>query len=350
MGRDGRDLDDTGRQDPRREPAELSRGGSSPAPEPSRHTPGDKAGKPSRTTGGSQKLSREAGASSEDQRVPHTPSRSSGAQNRLHARVSDDVREATDSLWEPGGKREVYELRNVRYRLNDAQADALRAVGAFRTVPADALIQNVYGGDSEAFEGDLRQLRRQELVTVSTREGRANERFVSLTPAAKDLTDARLKANPEQRLYAGALKHRELDHDAALYAMYHKGLERIAQEGGRPTRVILDYELKERINKDLVAAKALPAAEQAPKLREIAKENDLKVIEDHIPLPDVRIEYETRDGDKAHLDLEYVTPNYHAETIAEKARAGFTLYGDGGAAGRRVRDEYPSLAAQILSL
>jgi hypothetical protein len=45
-----------------------------------------------------------------------------------------------------------------------------------------------------------------------------------------------------------------------------------------------------------------------------------------------------------------VTPNYHAETIAAKAQAGFTLYGDGGAAGRRVRDEYPSLAAEILSL
>ena len=200
------------------------------------------------------------------------------------------------------------------------------------------------------FERDLRQLSRQELVTVSSREGRGKERFVSLTPAAKDLIDARLKTNPEQRMYAGALKYRELDHDTALYAMYHKGLEQIALEGGRPTRVVLDYELKERINKDLVAAKARPSSEQLPKLREIAKENHLKVIDDHIPLPDVRIEYETRDGDQAQLDLEYVTPNYHAETIVEKAQAGFTLYGDGGSAGRRVRDEYPSLAAEILSL
>jgi hypothetical protein len=223
-------------------------------------------------------------------------------------------------------------------------------VGAFRTVPADALIQNVYSGDRDAFERDLRQLARQGLVSVSTREGRAGERYLSLTREAKRLTDARLRTNPAQRIYAGMLKHRELDHDAALYAMYQKGLERITEEEARPTRIVLDYELKETINKSLQEAKALPPAEQLQRLEQIASENGLKVVGDHIPLPDVRIEYETRDGDIAHLDLEYVTPNYHAETIAEKAQAGFTLYGDGGASGRRVRDEYPSLAAEIISL
>jgi len=334
MGRDGRDIDETrGREDTLHDPSERTRSDTSSTPKASRHIPGDKP-------------SQKATSSPEDYRVLPSTSRPE-AHERPSERPPGDAREP---LRDPHSKREVYELRDIQFRLNDAQADALRAVGAFRTVPADALIQNVYGGNRETFERDLRQLSRQELVTVSTREGRGKERFVSLTPAAKNLTDARLKTNPEQRMYAGALKHRELDHDAALYAMYHKGLEQIAEEGGRPTRVVLDYELKERINKDLVAAKALPAVEQLPKLREIAKENALKVIDDHIPLPDVRIEYETRDGDRAHLDLEYVTPNYHAETIAEKAQAGFTLYGDGGAAGRRVRDEYPSLAAQILSL
>ena len=348
MGRGGRDTDDTSsREDIRNDTSEVSRGDSSSTPEPSRQTPGDK---PSDTAEDLRKASRTPGDSSEHGRDADSTPRPSEAPQRLYGRPSPDARDALESLRDHKSKREVYELRDIKYRLNDAQVDALRAVGAFRTVPADALIKNAYSGDRDAFERDLRQLSRQELVTVSTREGHAEDRFVSLTPQGKNLTDARLKTNPEQRMYAGTVKHRELDHDAALYEMYHKGLEQIAERGGRPTRVILDYELKESINKDLQEAKARPMVEQLPKLREIAKENDLKVIQDHIPLPDVRIEYETRDSDKAHLDLEYVTPNYHAETIAAKAQAGFTLYGDGGAAGRRVRDEYPSLAAEILSL
>ena len=67
--------------------------------------------------------------------------------------------------------------------------------------------------------------------------------------------------------------------------------------------------------------------------------------------------YETREGEHAHLDLEYVTGNYRSEAIAAKARAGFSLYApagfdrsSGGSAGRRVRNEFPSLAAEIVSL
>ncbi len=238
----------------------------------------------------------------------------------------------------------------MTYRLNAAQVEAVRAIGSFRTVTADALMEHVYRGNKSAFERDLRQLCRQNLAIVSTREGRPGERFVSLTMDAKKLAEARLILNPDQRIYAGALKHRELDHDVAIYAMYHKGLETIASEGGSPTRVLLDYEFKESLNRDIQEAKALPRPDTLARLETIAEAHHLKVVDEHIPVPDLRIEYETRDGDMAHLDLEFVTPNYRADAIAEKARAGFTLYGDGGSGGRRVRDEYPSLAAEILSL
>jgi hypothetical protein len=121
--------------------------------------------------------------------------------------------------------------------------------------------------------------------------------------------------------------------------------------------VILDDELKKSLNRELESLIKLPKDQQAAHLHEIASEHDLKVIDGKIPIPDVRIEYETEGGVLANRDLEYVTGNYRAEAIAEKVRAGFSLYAprgfdrsSGGSAGRRVRSDDPSLAAEIISL
>ncbi len=279
----------------------------------------------------------------------------------------DDLR-AIESLRPPSGRhaddrpdsvpgREVYEHDGNKYRLNSPQTDILRAVGAFRTVRATDILDGVYRGDERAFERDLKQLQAQNLLTVSKFRGRPQVRFLSLTPEAKRLADARLKHVSNQRIYSGMAKLQELDHDAGLYRMYLKAIEGIEKNGGKPTRVVLDYELKKSINRDLDAAKKLPEDEELAALQKLADQHDLKVVDGKIPVPDVRVEYETRDGEHAHLDLEYVTGNYRAEAIAEKARAGFSLYApagfdrsSGGSAGRRVRDEYPSLAAEIIAL
>jgi hypothetical protein len=252
---------------------------------------------------------------------------------------------------------DIYEHHGTKYRLHPPQADVLRAVGAFRTVRATDALEGVYRGDERAFERDLRHLQGQNLVTVSKFRGRPNERFLSLTPEAKRLADARLKRVSNQRIYSGLAKLQELDHDAGLYKMYLKAIEGIEKDGGKPTRVVLDYELKKTLNRELDAAKKLPKDDELRELQRLADQHDLRVVDGKIPVPDVRIEYEKSDGEHAHLDLEYVTGNYRAGAIAEKARAGFTLYApagfdrsSGGAAGRRVRDEYPSLAAEIISL
>ena len=42
--------------------------------------------------------------------------------------------------------------------------------------------------------------------------------------------------------------------------------------------------------------------------------------------PDVRIEYDERDGRRAIEDLEVTTPHYRGAHAAAKGRAGFTCY------------------------
>jgi hypothetical protein len=68
-------------------------------------------------------------------------------------------------------------------------------------------------------------------------------------------------------------------------------------------------------------------------------------------LPDLRIEYETRDGERTKVDLELATEDYKRFQIAEKSRAGFRIYIDGSRSGRTgVVWEEHELTVEILSL
>jgi hypothetical protein len=82
------------------------------------------------------------------------------------------------------------------------------------------------------------------------------------------------------------------------------------------------------------------------KRREVAAENGLEVVKGKIPLPDLRIEYQTRNGELAKVDLELATDHYKASQIAEKARAGFIVYSEGGGTKPEDRD----FMSEILSL
>ena len=68
-------------------------------------------------------------------------------------------------------------------------------------------------------------------------------------------------------------------------------------------------------------------------------------------MPDLRIEYETLDGEIARVNLELVTEHYRGRHVAEKVHAGFSLYTPRGEADRlrRVLDQR-ELTADILSL
>src|SRR5262249_51519702 len=134
-----------------------------------------------------------------------------------------------------------------------------------------------------------------------------------------------------------------------IYRMYYSAAEKIERQDARNLRVILDYELKKRVYREL--AKLGPDRESTAKKKEIAERHSLQLVRGKIPLPDLRIEYETREGDMARVDLELATEHYRGRTLAEKVRAGFSIYAHAqDAAGlRRVMDQR-GLTAEVLSL
>jgi hypothetical protein len=70
-----------------------------------------------------------------------------------------------------------------------------------------------------------------------------------------------------------------------------------------------------------------------------------------IPLPDMRIEYQTAELELRRVDLELATRHYRPRGVAEKAKAGFSLYSrpEDVSRLRRILDEQ-ELTARILAL
>jgi hypothetical protein len=90
----------------------------------------------------------------------------------------------------------------------------------------------------------------------------------------------------------------------------------------------------------------LKPAEFTRRQAEVAAANGLEVVNGKIPLPDLRIEYQTREGELTKVDLELATDHYKRSQINEKASAGFVVYSEGGGAKPEDRD----FMSEILSL
>ncbi len=212
--------------------------------------------------------------------------------------------------------------------ISRAERAVLWDVGRFRVVAAEDLERARYSGRPSLMQQDLKHLAAEgylvrRRVPVDGR-GRTME-VLALTRAGRTLMK---REAGNQALYDGLVKPREVVHDAALYRMFQKEAARIEQDGGTVHRVVLDYELKKRAYRPLAQAHNLPPLEYAEIQQEIAQENDLPVVDGHIVLPDLRVEYETRDGEERHVDLELATRNYRAAHIQAKAAAGFRVYAD----------------------
>src|SRR5260370_38703954 len=93
-----------------------------------------------------------------------------------------------------------------------------------------------------------------------------------------------------QAIYHVLVKPREAKHDADLYRLYHKEAARIQRSGGRPLRVILDYELKRNLNRDV--ALLAPEKDNPDRKDAIAQKHGLQLVNEQIPLPNFRIESE----------------------------------------------------------
>ncbi len=246
--------------------------------------------------------------------------------------------------------------RSLRVReydgLSDSERVAMREVGRFRTIAVEDFIATQYRGDGDRWSQDVKKLSAQNLletrsIVIAThdRNHQTHTRsleVVVLTKKGKDLLrrfDREIR-QAGQAVYAGFVKPREIPHDAAIYRMYQAEAAHIARQGGRVKRVVLDFELKKKAYTPLAKARRVSLEEYQRKQTEIAHQNGLKVVDGKIRLPDLRIEYETANGEAARVDLELATEHYRGEHMSAKSLAGFKIYADsrsfppGGSYGR----------------
>jgi hypothetical protein len=101
--------------------------------------------------------------------------------------------------------------------------------------------------------------------------------------------------------------------------------------------------------RDLARLEQQPPGPEAR--HEIAARHGLVVIGNKIQIPDLRLEYETADCERRQLDLELATRNYRQRALAQKAKAGFSLYAPSEDASklRRVLDK-AELTTRIFTL
>jgi len=106
--------------------------------------------------------------------------------------------------------------------------------------------------------------------------------------------------------------------------------------------------LKKRAYSPLAKARDLPPAEFADRQRSVAQENDLPLVDGRLVLPDLRIEYQSRDGQEQHVDLELATRNYRSQHLRAKAAAGFRMYADASSGALASALDDHDLIAEIL--
>jgi hypothetical protein len=262
-----------------------------------------------------------------------------------------DVREPLPKEVPPRDARAVLYDRYRGYDLRESEIQALTDLGKFRVINADDLARHGYGGDRGRMERETESLIRQGLVEQKRFEISLSKstRMYTLTKAGRRLIERSGRVPNDQEIYAGFVKSREAKHDAELYRVYQEEEERIERRGGRVRRVLLDFELKKKVNRDLI--RLGPEKDDPDKKRDVAERHGLRVVHGRIPVPDLQIEYEMPDQSVARVNLELTTADYRPRQLADKARAGFTLYshGDDASHVRRVLSDR-ELTAEILSL
>jgi hypothetical protein len=251
----------------------------------------------------------------------------------------------------PKETRTVLYDRYRAYDLRESEAQTLTDLGKFRVVAADDLARFGYDGDKGRMEQETTNLNRQGLVEEKRVEVSLSKttRMYTLTKQGRSLLLKSGRVARGQEIYSGFVKPREAKHDSELYRLFQKESSRIEARGGKVRRVVLDYELKRKVNRDLMRLgreKDDPASKP-----EVAERYGLRAVHGRIPIPDMQIEYEMPEQGIARVNLELTTGDYRPRQLAEKARAGFTMYSHGDDASRvhRILNDR-ELTAEILSL
>lgn len=269
-----------------------------------------------------------------------------GALSRL-----PEVRESRPKEAPPKDARTVLYDRYRAYDLRESEAQTLTDLGKFRVIAADDLARFGYDGDEGRAERETANLIRQGLIEEKRVEISLSRTatMYTLTRTGRKLLLKSERVPEGQEIYAGFVKPREAKHDSELYRLYQKESSRIEARGCRVRRVVLDYELKRNVNHDLMR---LGREKDDPtKKQEVAERYGLRAVQGRIPVPDMQIEYEMPEHGLARVNLELATGDYRPHQLAEKARAGFTMYGHPNDASRvhRILNDR-ELTAEILSL
>lgn len=283
-------------------------------------------------------------------------------------RDSNDVRDLNADRKRSKLSADRFPERNPERTLTERQREALHDIGRFRTVAAEDLSNHRYRGHSAVMRDDLDSMLAQGMLqkrTALVAKGRQKLVVFVLTKTGQAAAE-RNRTDPAQMIYRGFVKPSEVAHDAAIYRMFHKEASNIVSKGGRICRVVLDYELKRQIYSPLAKLRskieksgakasskdsARQRAEYDQRQAQVARENGLKVVDGKIPLPDLRIEYQTATGEMTKVDLELATHHYHGSHLQTKAEAGFKMYAADGSAGRgNAVLEQREITASILSL
>jgi DNA-binding PadR family transcriptional regulator len=285
----------------------------------------------------------------EQQEAPHRPRikrrQEYSEPPRVHTRETPSLKpEREDSP-------RAYAVADRTFLVRESELYTMTELGTFRVVNIEDLARFAYASDRDRMERDLRRLKAQGLVSERTLpvSGRKTIRVLALTKTGKRALADTNRVREGQRIYHGIVKPREAKHDAELYRLFQAEAARIETEGGRPLRVLLDYELKRDLNRDRVR---LGERRSDPEeIARLAEKHGLTVVNGKIPLPDMRIEYQTAELELRRIDLELATRHYRPRGVAEKAKAGFSLYSHPEDASRlrRILDEQ-ELSARIFAL
>ena len=264
---------------------------------------------------------------------------------------SPDSRDQRSLKPEREDSPQAHVLRDHTYLLRESELLTMSELGTFRVVAAADLARFAYASDNARMERDVRRLKDQGLVSERTLaiSGRKTLRILALTKNGKRVVQNTNRLPEDQRIYHGVVKPREAKHDAELYRLFQTEAARIESAGGKPLRVLLDYELKGNLNRD--RARLGNQKDDRQEIERLAERHGLAVVNGKIPLPDMRIEYQTPDLELKHVDLELATRHYRPRGIAAKAKAGFSLYSHREDAPRlrRILDEQ-ELSARIFAL
>jgi len=250
-------------------------------------------------------------------------------------------------------RRQQHRDRDLTYNLRESEIRTLAEIGSFRALRTKDLVEFQYRGNEKQADQNLKNLKAQGLIQQKTLPGTEKEPLLTLSREAREFLDRNRPQDlpRDQALYHGFVKPREARHDAEVYRLYQKFANDIEREGGTKLRVVLDFELKKNLYRALAKVKDRPPERQAEEKERIAQKHGLKVVDGKIPLPDLRIEYETRAHEQARVDLELATQDYRERGIAEKSKAGFSIYAPGNEADRlRAALRDPELTREILSL